>query len=94
MDKFEQHIKRMRGLREVYEAGTGQHNILSILINECEEALLQPPVIGSLPLDLVKVIASKSYRQGCFHLDDMDAGMRQFEKWYESEIKELRSSGK
>lgn len=58
------------------------------------EALRQPPVRGSLPLDLVKVIASKSYRQGCFHLDDMDAGMRQFEKWYESEIKELRSSGK
>lgn len=57
-------------------------------------ALHQPHDSGSLPLDLVKVIASKSYRQGCFHLDDMDAGMRQFEKWYESEIKELRSSGK
>ena len=44
MDNFEQHIKRMKGLRDVYEVGTGQHNILSMLINECEAALLQPPV--------------------------------------------------
>ena len=36
MDKFEQHIKRMKGLRDVYEVGTGQHNILSMLIKECE----------------------------------------------------------
>lgn len=48
MDKFEQHIKRMKGLRDVYEVGTGQHNILSILIKECEEALRQPLVIGSV----------------------------------------------
>jgi hypothetical protein len=48
MDKFEQHIKRMKGLRDVYEAGTGQHNILSMLIAECEIALSQPPVIGSV----------------------------------------------
>jgi hypothetical protein len=47
MDKFEQHIKRMKGLRDVYEAGTGQHNILSMLITECEIALRQPPVSGS-----------------------------------------------
>ena len=46
MDNFEQHIKRMKGLRDVYEVGTGQHNILSMLINECEAALLQPPVSG------------------------------------------------
>jgi hypothetical protein len=46
MDKFEQHIKRMKGLRDVYEAGTGQHNILSVLITECEIALHQPPVVG------------------------------------------------
>lgn len=46
MDKFEQHIKRMKGLRDVYEVGTGQHNILSMLIKECEEALRQPPVSG------------------------------------------------
>lgn len=45
MDKFEHHIKRMKGLRDVYEVGTGQHNILSMLIKECEEALRQPPVI-------------------------------------------------
>lgn len=45
MDKFEQHIKRMKGLRDVYEAGTGQHNILSMLITECEIALHQPPVM-------------------------------------------------
>lgn len=45
MDNFEQHIKRMKGLRDVYEVGTGQHNILSMLINECEAALLQPPVM-------------------------------------------------
>jgi hypothetical protein len=48
MDKFEQHIKRMKGLRDVYEAGTGQHNILSMLINECEAALCQPLVSGEL----------------------------------------------
>ena len=48
MDKFEQHINRMKGLRDVYEAGTGQHNILSMLITECEIALRQPPVIGSV----------------------------------------------
>jgi hypothetical protein len=48
MDKFEQHIKRMKGLRDVYEAGTGQHNILSMLITECEAALRQPIVIGSV----------------------------------------------
>lgn len=47
MDKFEQHIKRMKGLRDVYEVGTGQHNILSMLINECEAALRQPPVMVS-----------------------------------------------
>jgi hypothetical protein len=46
MDKFEQHIKRMKGLRDVYEVGTGQHNILSMLIMECEIALRQPPVVG------------------------------------------------
>jgi hypothetical protein len=46
MDKFEQHINRMKGLRDVYEAGTGQHNILSMLITECEIALRQPPVVG------------------------------------------------
>jgi hypothetical protein len=46
MDKFEQHIKRMKGLRDVYEAGTGQHNILSMLIADCEIALRQPPVSG------------------------------------------------
>ena len=46
MDNFEQHIKRMKGLRDVYEAGTGQHNILSMLITECEIALRQPPVSG------------------------------------------------
>lgn len=46
MDNFEQHIKRMKGLRDVYEVGTGQHNILSMLINECEAALLQPHVSG------------------------------------------------
>jgi hypothetical protein len=51
MDKFEQHIKRMKGLRDVYEVGTGQHNILSMLITECEIALRQPPVIESLPQD-------------------------------------------
>ena len=45
MDKFEHHIKRMKGLRDVYEVGTGQHNILSMLIKECEEALRQPPVM-------------------------------------------------
>jgi len=45
MDKFEQHIKRMKGLRDVYKVGTGQHNILSMLISECEEALRQPPVM-------------------------------------------------
>lgn len=45
MDKFEQHIKRMKGLRDVYEIGTGQHNILSMLINECEAALRQPHVM-------------------------------------------------
>jgi hypothetical protein len=50
MDKFEQHIKRMKGLRNLYEAGTGQHNILSMLITECEIALSQPPVSGELPL--------------------------------------------
>ena len=44
MDNFEQHIKMMKGLRDVYEVGTWQHNILSMLINECEAALLQPPV--------------------------------------------------
>lgn len=48
MDKFEKHIKRMKGLRDVYEVGTGQHNILSMLINECEAALRQPPVIKSV----------------------------------------------
>jgi len=48
MDKFEQHIKRMKGLRDVYEVGTGQHNILSILISECDEALRQPSVVGSI----------------------------------------------
>jgi hypothetical protein len=48
MDKFEQHIKRMKGLRDVYEVGTGQHNILSMLIKECEEALLQPLVMHSV----------------------------------------------
>lgn len=48
MDKFEQHIKRMKGLRDVYEVGTGQHNILSMLIKECEIALHQPPVIRSV----------------------------------------------
>ena len=46
MDKFEQHIKRMKGLRDVYEAGTGQHNILSMLIEECEIALRQRLVVG------------------------------------------------
>jgi len=46
MDKFEQHIKRMKGLRDVYEAGTGQHNILSMLITECEIALRQSCVSG------------------------------------------------
>jgi protein-arginine kinase activator protein McsA len=45
MDKFEQHIKRMKGLKEVYEVGTSQHNILSMLINECEEALRQPLIM-------------------------------------------------
>jgi hypothetical protein len=48
MDKFEQHIKRMKGLRDVYEASTGQHNILSMLIAECEIALRQPPVSESV----------------------------------------------
>jgi hypothetical protein len=50
MDKFEQHIKRMKGLRDVYEPGTGQHNILSILIAECEIEFRQPiisPVCSS-----------------------------------------------
>lgn len=47
MDKFEQHIKRMKGLRDVYEVGTGQHNILSMLIKECEAALRQPLVMRS-----------------------------------------------
>jgi hypothetical protein len=46
MDKFEQHIKRMKGLRDVYEVGTGQHNILSMLINECEAALRIHDVVG------------------------------------------------
>lgn len=35
-------------LFSVYEVGSGQHNILSILIKECEEALSQPPVSGEL----------------------------------------------
>jgi hypothetical protein len=48
MDKFEQHIKRMKGLRDVYEAGTGQHNILSMLITECEAALRLSAVISSV----------------------------------------------
>jgi redox-regulated HSP33 family molecular chaperone len=48
MDKFEQHIKRMKGLRDVYEVGTGQHNILSMLINECEAALRIHDVIKSV----------------------------------------------
>jgi hypothetical protein len=48
MDKFEQHIKKMKGLRDVYEVGTGQHNILSILIKDCEEALRQPLVMRSV----------------------------------------------
>lgn len=48
MDRFEQHIKRMKGLREVYEVGTGQHNILSMLIPECEAALRQPLVMRSV----------------------------------------------
>lgn len=48
MDKFKEHIERMKRLRDVYEAGTGQHNILSMLITECEEALRQPPVSGSV----------------------------------------------
>lgn len=51
MDKFEQHIKRMKGLRDVYEVGTGQHNVLSMLITECEIALRQPPVSGLLGFD-------------------------------------------
>lgn len=46
MDKFEQHIKRMKNLQSVYEEGTGQHNILSMLINECEASLRQPPCSG------------------------------------------------
>lgn len=61
MDKFEQHIKRMRGLREVYEVGTGQHNILSILINECEEVLRQPLVSGELPISCVNDFEKPEY---------------------------------
>lgn len=59
MNKFEKHIKRMKGLRDVYEVGTGQHNILSMLINECEAALRQPPVSGS-------VCAHKNKKESAF----------------------------
>ena len=46
MEEFEKHIKRMKSLRDLYEAGTGQHNILSMLIKECDEALRQSSVVG------------------------------------------------
>lgn len=46
-DKFEQHIERMKRLRDSYGAGTGQHNMLSMLIKECEEALHQQPTTSS-----------------------------------------------
>jgi hypothetical protein len=59
MDKFEQHIKRMKGLRDVYEVGTGQHNILSMLINECEAALRQPPKLKKLIIDDIIVPKGK-----------------------------------
>jgi hypothetical protein len=65
MDKFEQHIKRMKGLRDVYEAGTGQHNILSMLITECEIALHQPPVIGSVCTCIAFHKSDECYRLGC-----------------------------
>ena len=66
MDKFEQHIKRMRGLREVYEVGTGQHNILSILINECEEALRQPSVSGSVTKLIQTRLKTETQRGNCY----------------------------
>lgn len=62
MDKFEQHIRRMKNLQSVYEEGTGQHNILSMLINECEASLRQPPVRGSLQINLDDVYEEANHR--------------------------------
>jgi hypothetical protein len=68
MDKFEQHIKRMKGLRDVYEVGTGQHNILSMLINECEAALRIHDVVGrseQLPCDCEKYRVKSKVQDFC-----------------------------
>jgi hypothetical protein len=39
MKEFIAHIKRMKALKSVYDKGSGQHNILSMLIDETKEAL-------------------------------------------------------
>ena len=40
------HLQRMKKLQSIYEEGTGQHNILGILINELTEQLRQYNVVG------------------------------------------------
>lgn len=40
------HLQRMNKLQSIYEEGTGQHNILGILINELTEQLRQYNVVG------------------------------------------------
>lgn len=47
MKPFENYIQYLKRLQSNYEAGTGQHNVLGIAINEAEEALRQFAVSGT-----------------------------------------------
>lgn len=64
---------------------------LSTELDTYSSALLQQhDVSGALPdVELIRVIASKAYRQGCFHMDDLAAGMEKFNSWFDDEVKEM-----
>ena len=70
MKEFIAHIERMKALKSVYDGGSGQHNILSMLIDETEEALNIADVVFSeeraeLPNVEMPDIGTKEFNDLC-----------------------------